>query len=172
MEFDGYVACVCEGSAETAIIKILLEHELLCFSEDQLFHKQVIRSRSASNFETKYLGKSFQKKITILRILDSKKESFKLSPAYRDKIEVINVITAPEIEMLLIFNEDKYEDFKKSKLKPSEFCIQKLRFKQVKSYDFVKDYFSDVNSLVKAIELYHQKSKIAKDQISLLDILK
>lgn len=34
---------------------------------------------------------------------------------------VINVITAPEIEMLIIFNEDRYKEFKKSGKKPSSF---------------------------------------------------
>lgn len=43
-------------------------------------------------------------------------------------MNVIDVITSPEIEMLIIINEDKYTDFQKykSKLKPSEYCIEKL----------------------------------------------
>jgi len=45
-------------------------------------------------------------KISVIRILDSRRENFKLSKAYEHKVDVINVITAPEIEMLIIFNED------------------------------------------------------------------
>ncbi len=96
------------------------------------------------NFEAKYLRKSFNQQITILRILDSRKENFKLSKAYKDKIDVINIITAPEIEMLIIINENKYSEYKKSKLKPSDFCKVNLRMKDVKSYHFVMHYFSNV----------------------------
>lgn len=42
-------------------------------------------------------------------------------------MDVINVITAPEIEMLIIFNEDKYKEFKKSGKKPSDFCKEDLK---------------------------------------------
>ena len=68
------------------------------------------------------LRKGFLGKISVIRILDSRRENFKLSKAYEHKVDVINVITAPEIEMLIIFNEDKYKEFKKSGKKPSDFC--------------------------------------------------
>lgn len=172
MEFDGYVACICEGSAEQAIIERLLEFNLLLFTEGQLLEKKILRCRSAQNFERQYLGKSFKKKITVLRILDSKKENFKLSKAYQGKIEVINVVTAPEIEMLIICHENKYEDYKKSKLKPSDFCLQRLRLSKVKEYTFVKDYFSNPTDLVIAIRRYQHVSKIPDDQMGLNDLLK
>ena len=50
------------------------------------------------------------------------------------------IITAPEIEMLIIHSEGAYERFKRSGKKPSEFCKADLRMHNVKSYDFVKDY--------------------------------
>ena len=43
------------------------------------------------------------------------------------EIRKCNGITAPEIEMLIIFNEDKYKEFKKSGKKPSDFCKEKLK---------------------------------------------
>lgn len=45
------------------------------------------------------------------------------------KVDVINVITAPEIEMLIILNEGLYSEFKKSGIKPSEFCKAKMKGK-------------------------------------------
>lgn len=36
MELAGYKACICEGSAEHAIIDILLDHELLLFSREEM----------------------------------------------------------------------------------------------------------------------------------------
>ena len=36
----------------------------------------------------------------MIRILDSRREEFRLSKAYEQKVDVVNVITAPEIEIL------------------------------------------------------------------------
>jgi hypothetical protein len=112
MVISKYVACICEGSAEQAIIELLLDHNLLRFTYDNLLDGEVLRCRSAKNFEEQHLRKGFTEKITVFRILDSRRENFKLSKAYASKIDVINIITAPEIEMLLIFSMNKYEDCK------------------------------------------------------------
>ncbi|MFQ8842863.1 MAG: hypothetical protein ACLR8P_20165 [Clostridium fessum] len=37
-----------------------------------------------------------------------------MSKAYEQKIDVVNVITAPEIEMLIIHAEGAYDQFKRS----------------------------------------------------------
>ena len=120
----------------------------------------------------KYLRKGFPEKISVIRILDSRRENFKLSKAYKYKVDVINVITALEIEMLIIFNEDKYREFKKSGKKPSDFCKEDLKMTSVKSYNFVKDYFADPDILLAAIRKYHEISKIRKGEYTLLDLLK
>lgn len=85
---------------------------------------------------------------------------------------MINVITAPEIEMLIIHNEDQYESFKVTKKKPSNYCKQNLKFKDVKSYKFVKEYFSNIQTLVSAIKTYRQKANVKKGEITLYDLLR
>jgi len=172
MELNDYVACICEGSAEQAIMELLLDSNKLIFSNEQLLEEEIIRVRGAKKFEKRYLRKSFSEKITVLRILDSRKENFNLSKVYKDKVDVINIITAPEIEMLIICNEDKYSEFKKSKMKPSDFCKIKLKFSNVKSYDFVKGYFSDINKLITSINEYKMVSNVPKKEDTLFDLLK
>ena len=105
MELAKYKACICEGSAEAAIIDILVDNGLLIFSRDEMLDEKVIRCRNAKRFEEQYLRKGFDSQISIIRILDSRREEFRLSKAYEHKIDVINVITAPEIEMLIIHSE-------------------------------------------------------------------
>lgn len=172
MELAKYKACICEGSAESAIMDILLDCELLIFSREEMIEEEVIRCRDGKKFEEKYLRKGFEDKISVIRILDSRRENFKLSKAYVDKVDVINVITAPEIEMLIIFNEDKYKEFKKSGKKPSSFCKEDLKMAGVKSYDFVKSYFRDPMVLVAAVKKYHEMSKVQKGEYTLLDLLR
>ena len=171
MELAKYKACICEGSAENAIIDILLDNNLLIFNRDEMLEETVIRCRDGKHFEQKYLRKGFEGKISVIRILDSRRENFKISKAYAHKVDVINVVTAPEIEMLIIINEDKYKEFKKFGKKPSDYCKEKLKMKNVKSYHFVKEYFSDPNILVAAIKKYHEVSKIHKGEYTLLDLL-
>lgn len=172
MELAKYKACICEGAAEEAIIDVLLDNDLLIFVREEMLEERVIRCRDGKRFEEKYLKKGFDGKISVIRILDSRRENFKLSRVYRNKVDVINVITAPEIEMLIIFAEDKYYEFKKSKKKPSIFCKEDLKISNVKSYDFVKEYFADVGVLVAAIKKYNEISKVPKGERTLLDLLK
>ena len=137
-----------------------------------MIDEEVLRCRNATTFESRYLRKGFDQPISVVRILDSRRENFKLSKAYEHKVDVINVITAPEIEMLIIFSEDKYKEFKKSGKKPSEYCKQDLKMHEVKAYRFVKAYFADIDKLIVAIKRYAEYSKVAKDEVTLLDILK
>lgn len=124
------------------------------------------------NFETQYLRKGFTERITVLRILDSRREQFKLSKAYEGKIQVINIITAPEIEMLVIFNENKYAEYKKSGLKPSDFCKTVLKYSDIKSSGFVKSYFTNIDELIAAIQEYKRVSNIQRGEFALDDLLK
>ena len=52
--------------------------------------------------------------IKVYRILDNpKSDRFVLDELYREKVSVINVVTSPEIEMLIIYAEGAYEDYLK-----------------------------------------------------------
>lgn len=172
MEFSKYIACICEGTAEQVIMNILLDNHKLIFEREDLLEEDVLRSRSGQKFEQQYLRKGFDDKITVLRILDSRGENFKISKVYQHKINVVNVITAPEIEMLIIFNENKYENFKKSRKKPSDYCKEDLSYKNVKSKSFITEFFENVNSLINAIKEYKRVSHIPNDEYSLFDLLK
>ena len=63
MELAEYKACICEGSAENAIMDILLDHELLIFSREEMIEEEVIRCREGKKFEEKYLRKGFMNKM-------------------------------------------------------------------------------------------------------------
>ena len=174
MKLAKFKACICEGAAERAIMDILLENELLIFSKSELIDDDIIRCRDAKEFESRYLRKVFDDQISVIRILDREKENFKISKPYKDKIDIVNIVTSPEIEMLIICSEDKYEEFckVKSKMSPSTFCKQNMpKLKYDKKYETIKAYFSTPEKLVNAIMLYHQKHQ-SSGQYTLLDLLK
>ncbi len=172
MKLSKYIACICEGTAEQVIMDLLLNDDRLKFTYENLLEGKLLRCRKAYNFERLYLRKGFTEGITILRILDSRREQFKLSKAYIHKVNVINIITAPEIEILVILKEGKYKEFKKSRKKPSEFCASDLRLSNVKSEEFIRSYFRDTNLLVDAIVEYRRVSNVKNGEYSLADLLK
>ena len=173
MAYGNIIACICEGNAESVIINKLMDEGKLIFSRDDLLDNEVLRCRKASEFEHKYLRKAFDKKIIVYRILDSRKEVFKLHKEYIHKVDVINVITAPEIEMLIIINEGKYVEYSrvKNNIKPSVFCKDVLKLKSVKTKKFVINYFSNVDDLVEAVREYKRLSCVQKNEICLADLL-
>lgn len=172
-----YIACICEGGAERAILDLLLDNHKLIFEREDLIEEEVLKCRSGREFEERYLRKRFAGKITIYRVLDSRSEKFNLRKTYEHKVDVKNVITAPEIEKLIICNEGKYKDYEKEarknpKLKPSVYCKSNLKYKNVKSYDFVKEYFGDMQILISALHEYRRISKVRRNEMSIWDLLR
>ncbi len=170
MRSPDLIACLCEGSMEQAIMEILLENNRLIFEREQLLEEEILRCRSAKNFERDYLNKTTNEMITVYRILDSTNENFKLSGPYLKRVTVVNIITAPEIEMLVIHAEGKYDDYSRKRMKPSDYVKQHLKMGKIKSFEFAKKYFYDVDILVNAIQQYKQKS--ANKNGTLADLLK
>ena len=108
---EEYVICICEGAAEQAIIELLLDHNSLVFAHDNLVGREVTRKRKSSEIQSSFLNRAYQRRVNILRILDSKKDSFKLPPLYAERYPVHNIYTRPEIEMLLIIAEGQVEKY-------------------------------------------------------------
>ncbi len=167
------IACICEGGAEMAIMDILLDNDLLIFNRKQMIEESLLPRTSVKRFEQRYLRVEYDQKIVILRVIDSRSEAFNLSKAYRCQVEVINVITAPEIEILIIASKKKYDEYCRCRLKkPSEYCKHILGIKNVKSPKFIKEYFSDPNFLVESIREYHRVHKQNSNEASLYDLIK
>lgn len=55
--------------------------------------------------------------------------------------------------------------------KPSEYCKADLGYKNVKNYEFVKQYFANVDKLIDAIFEYRRASNLPKGEYSLNDLL-
>ena len=172
MELSNLVACICEGSAEKAIMRLFLENDLLIFKTENLLDEDVLSYRDGKPFEERYLRKGFDGKISVASILDSHRENFRLSKAYKEKVSVINVVTAPEIEMLIILSEGRYNQFKKSGKKPSAFGKEDLKMGNVKEYTVVRDYFSDTGRLISAVREYDRITKKKPGEFVLADLLK
>lgn len=175
---NNLVACICEGNAELEIMELLLEHDKLKFIEEDLLDDRLFSKlmRSARNLETRYLSQNFEpnQKVEIIRIVDSRAESYVIRGAYKSKVEgeVVNCFTRPEIEMLIIINEGKYDQFKRSKKKPSDYCIHDLKMrKNIKNKGFIADYFANIDELINTLKEYHQR-RPNKNEDTIFSLLK
>lgn len=55
--------------------------------------------------------------------------------------------------------------FKKSGMKPSEFCKTNLKLRNVKAYDFVAEYFKDVDVLLTAVKNMWKYQRYLRESI-------
>lgn len=162
---------VCEGTFEEVAIRVLRDADGLVVPAINIV--DITRSRSASQIQDKYLNVEYDWPLAIIRIIDSRKEQFKLGNLYRGRYEVINAYTRPEAEMLTIVREGCFVDYSKhkNKMKPSQYCKQVLGLSRVKSKPFLEEYW-DAESLTKAAREYKRLQNLDKGEICLADLLK
>ena len=161
---NAYILCICEGTAEEEIINLLLDNDKLIFTREDLIDCKLIRTRKAEKIQEDYLNFAFEKPLVILRVLDSKSEGFKLGKAYQERYKdrIINIITSPEIEILMIIHKgdySKYTNKRKSKMKPSEFCKIEYGLPGIKRGGMVREFFGGVDALVNSINEYARVTK-------------
>lgn len=172
-----HVIIIYEGSSEEAIYDLLFENKCLCYEDSPNLIRKSTGTRNSKKFAKENLQRDYgEEPINIIRILDSKNERFKLPKTYDkrmvdEEIKKLNIITSPEIEILVILNENDYNEFSKSKYNndAASFCKDKYKYKKIKSYDFIYHYFKDIDILINAIKKYNTITK--NSYLNLYDLL-
>ncbi|MCI1985014.1 MAG: hypothetical protein LKJ69_03060 [Lactobacillus sp.] len=146
-----------EGTAEQAILEILLENDYLAVSVDELVtDKWVIpKLMKGKDLAEKYLQRDFGTEgLELIVVLDSIKREIKLPFVYQRQVRTTRYyVTRPEIEAIQLYAEKKwrpqYDVFRaknrtgdQKDQKPSAFFRASpssggLGIRNVKSYDFV-----------------------------------
>ena len=172
---------MCEGPSEREIINILLRHNCLKFSEDDLlgltpYHARQIKTSAQVRTELNiYPGK-----VRILRIGDKLSDKLIIPADYKEKItSVEKYCTKPELEMLFILAENLEKSYEKvkSKTKPKDFAKKYISIGKRK-YDnstvFYTDYFGDnPQLLIDSIKKYHlHNGSHQKDEHYIDELLK
>ncbi|HJD00520.1 MAG TPA: GNAT family acetyltransferase [Candidatus Dwaynia gallinarum] len=172
---------MCEGSNELEVIKMLLEHDKLIFTNDDLLNLVPYHARQIGNNATvKSALNLYHGNIHILRVGDKLNDKLKIPKEYERKIKDIKkYCTKPELEMLLIISENKHLDFEKvkSQTTPKRFSKENIVYNRIRyngSTAFYREYYRErIELLVNAISRYKQlKGKHEKDEFYLADLLK
>lgn len=171
---------MCEGPNELEIIRILLRHNYLKFTSDDLlglvpYHARQIEKSPA----VKMALNSYPGTVQVLRIGDSLNEKLKIPKDYKDKISSVEkYCTKPELEMLLIIAENLVKEFEKtkSKVKPKDFCKQHVKHGKIhynNSTTFYSDYFGEnPNLLIACLKEYQRIKKHKNDESYVAELLK
>lgn len=180
IEDGDYVACLCEGHCEAAVMDLLLDDDLLSFDRGQLLEEAVLPTkffRDPKLFCDRYLTMDYEGgKVVTLLVQDRKNAKYKIRQPYDEKVrETFYAITAPEIEMLMIHSLGLYDSYKKhsSKMKPSRFLSEELRKKtsEIKSTAFVRSFYAK-HDLPSALKEHRRKSqKLGRGELFLADLL-
>lgn len=94
---------MCEGPNELEVIRILLQHNCLKFTPDDLLGLVPYHARQIKNSGiVQTVLNIYQGEVTVLRIGDTLNEKLQIPKEYQDKIvSVEKYCTKPELEMLL-----------------------------------------------------------------------
>lgn len=163
--------CICEGSAEMAILDLLLGWDLLVFNKNSLLNREVLdgRYRNPKKLEDDFLNRFYKDmlELNLYICIDSKKvasNGYKLSKEYQKiKTNLRYAISSPEIEIIYIISVDKYDEYtnkyKNRKFKPSQYVKNILKKADIKSYDFIKEHFSNKEYLLDTLKKYDKYCK-------------
>ena len=151
------ILLMCEGTNEETLISALLDANAFKFTKDDLIGLKLYR-----------IGDTQTDKLSIPKELNG----------IVNKKDIYKYCTKPELEILLIINEGLLKDYEKVKSieSPKTFAKKNIKFngkKYDQSSDFLKNYYSDINKLIKNLKEYKKyKKKHNKDELYLADLLK
>lgn len=173
---------LCEGANERDIIDLLLDNNKLTFKKDDLIGYGPYHARQLNNTIKSEL-KHYNKQVNIIRIGDTQKDILDISSDIShivSKDRIYSYCTKPEIEMLLIINENMYDDYnkRKNKIKAKDYAKQNIVYngwRYDNTCEFYKEYYKGkrINKLVDNIREYKRiKTHKNKKELYLADLLK
>jgi hypothetical protein len=172
------VLVMCEGPNELEIIQMLLEGGFLIFSEDDLLGLRPYYAKQINTAIKTELNIYPGNDVCVYRVGDTLTDALKIPVDFKEKIKKVEkYCTKPELEMLLIIAEGKWDDYNKvkSSVKPKDFAKMNVIYNG-KRYDnstaFYREYFGERKSFLKeAVQEYRRLKKHRKGEGFLADLI-
>lgn len=171
---------MCEGPNEKVIIELLLNNNLLKFTKDDLIGLEIYHARQLVPYLISQLLTYNSSNFKIIRIGDKFTDNLKIPNSLKHiltKNQIINCRTHPELEILLIINQNKYNQYNKlkNKIRAKEFAKEYINFKDEKynnsSIFWFNYYNNNLKDLINDIKKSRNLGKNNKNEIYLADLL-
>lgn len=172
---------LCEGSNEELILNMLLDANKLVIKRNDLIGLKPYNVRQLSNPTIKSELRIYNNPVIVYRVGDTQREKFPIPNDLKDlvsKDRIYKYCTLPEFEILLIINEDRYDDFLKSPEKKPKIYAKRNIIYNKRRYDqsneFIEMYYGGkrINMLVENIKKYKKIKRHNRDELYLADLLK
>ena len=172
---------LCEGLNEVTIINILLDNNLLRFTRDDLIGLEIYHARQLVPFLVSQILQYNSNVLQVIRIGDKLNDELKIPISLEhilSKQQIINCRTHPELEILLIINQNLFSKYNKQKssIRVKDFAKENVLFNGEKynnTSQFWYDYYATrPHSLVDDIKKCSKIGKNKKNEIYLVDLLK
>ncbi len=178
-----HVLFSCEGKAERVIVTRLVEGGCTIVPRRNVVRDMDGRPctllRRAKDIQREFLGMDYPNGLLVARVVDVNPGRLAFDRPYRLRdIRVLDFVTRPEVERLVLVKEGQLDAFQKRRgsdrhLNASDWCIQKLHMDDVKSERFLEGYWSDPDELVRCIREAHRKAgKGESAELELADLLR
>lgn len=160
-----------EGECEKGILDAILEKNLLKYEQQELFYEQIFHLRQIRDKQIIMFNQLPKNEmVTIIRVGDTLTDELKIPRDIKNKVvEIIDIYTKPELEMIYIIHKNKFNEFIKikSKVKASIF-LKQIDDTYEKTYDYHYNYFmnlsnEEIYNLLKKYDLKRGKTHAKKD---------
>ena len=160
----------CEGNEEVYLIDYLLDKGYLIFDRKDILDRRPIHFRQPKDISPLIDLLPQDTEIVFYRIGDKQNDDydFRYFRLREEHIKTVKVCTLRELEILVIINENLYDEYLKNKSQtmPKQFVKE-----YVKGYTNIKEYLFK-HDLKEAIIKYKSLKKHDKGQLYLADLLK
>lgn len=157
-----------EGKCELYLVDQLIDSGHFFLTRDEIFDNRVFHIRQLKSIQSLINSLPIDEEIDVYRIGDTQHDEYDLTlfKLRENHIHIHKICTKPEIEILVIINEGKLNEYNKSGLSPKGYVKAYLS----DCYDF-KQYI-DNHSMLSAIKEYKRMKKHEKNELYMMDYIK
>lgn len=158
------ILLACEGNSEVYLLKSLIQNGYLLFNYP-LILDEPIKVRQLDDIASVINSLDINEEIIVCRIGDTLKEEMSLAKfkLRANHIKIYKFCTKPEIEILVIINEQLISEYKKSKKRPKTFVNEKIK-------RFDPELYFLHHDMINAIKEYKRLKKHKNDEMYLIDL--
>lgn len=173
---------MCEGPNEEALINILLDAKMLKIDRDELIGLRPYNIRQLNNPNIISELKRYNNPVVVYRVGDTQNDKISIPKELKKIVSQDNIYkycTKPELEILLILNENLKHEYEKVKstVKPKIFAKKNIKYNGKKydnSTDFYMDYYGgkNISKLISNLKEYKSYKRHDRNELYLIDLLK
>ena len=122
---------MCEGTNEEKLVELLIDNNKLKIKRSELIGLKPYNIRQLNNPTIINELIRYGERVIVYRIGDTQKDKLKIPIILKNIIsskDIYKYCTKPELEILLIINEELYQDYLKSKKRPKDYAKEKITY--------------------------------------------